>query len=77
MIDAGVVADTSTETDTVLTGATLVGSPASYSKDNAINVNIDDFLEKIVEDSDLGTLAFAKAALQSAEQKFMDAVDEP
>ena len=75
MIDAGVVSHTSIEIGSVLTGATLVGSPASCSKDGMDIVNIDDFLEEIVEDSDLATLSFAKAALQRATQNFMDTVD--
>jgi hypothetical protein len=72
MIDADVVGNTSMEIETVLTDATLVGSP---SKGIRTAVNIDDFLGKIVEDSDLAALSVAKAALQRAAQNFMDTVD--
>lgn len=76
MVDAAVVSDASMEFDTALAGETLVGSPAPYSEDGIITVNVDDFLEKIVEDSDLAILSVAKAAVQFAAQNFMDAVDE-
>jgi len=70
MIEAGVVGDTSMEIDTVLTGATLVGSPSKAVFD------VGDFVEKIVEDSDLAALSAARAALQRAAQIFMDTADE-
>lgn len=73
VIDAGVMGDTSMDIDTVLTGATPDVSP---SKDIMTAINIDDFLEKIVEASDMTILSFAKAALEHAAQNFMDTVDE-
>ena len=72
-MDAGVMRDPSMETDTVLTGTTPVGSPSNYIM---TEVNIDDFLEKIVEGSDITILSFAKAGLEHAARNFMDAVDE-
>src|SRR5258708_19262469 len=75
MVDVAVMSDTSIELDPVLTG-TLVGSPAPYSEDSIITVNVDDFLEKIVEDSDLATLSVAKTSIRRAAQKFMDVMDE-
>jgi hypothetical protein len=73
MVDASVVGDTSMEIDTARTGGTPVDSP---SKDIMTAVNIDDFLERIVEESDFATLSFAKAALDRAAQNFMATVDE-
>lgn len=73
IIDASVVGGTPMEIDTVLTGRTPVGSP---SKDIMTAAHIDEYLEKIVEESDLATLSFAKAALDRAAQNFMEAVDE-
>ncbi len=73
MIDAGVMGDTSIDVDTVLTGATPDVSP---SKDMMTAINIDEFLEKIVEASDMTILSFAKATLEHAVQNFMDTVDE-
>ena len=72
--DAGVVGDTSVEIDTVLsTGTTPVDSPSKYTM---TEINIDEFLEKIVEGSDMKILSFAKAALEHAAQNFMDTVEE-
>lgn len=79
IVDAAVMSDTLMELDTILTGATLVGSPASpasYSEDRITTVNVDDFLEKIVEDSDSAALSVAMTAIQRAAQNFMDAADE-
>ena len=73
MIDAGVMGDTSMDIDTVLTSATPNVSP---SKDIMTAINVDDFLEKIVQASDMTILSFAKAALEHAAQNFMDIVDE-
>ena len=70
IIDAGVVCGTSMA---VPNGATPVASP---SKDIMTAINIDDFLEEIVERSDLATLSFAKAALDRAAQNFMHTVDK-
>ena len=70
MIDAGVMGDPS---NTVLTGTTPVGSPSNYIM---TEINIDDFLEKIVEGSDMTILSFAKAGLEHAARNFMDTVDE-
>jgi hypothetical protein len=74
--DTGIVGGTSMETDTVFTAATLVDSPASCSRDGITTIDVDDFLEKIVEDSDLAALSLAKAALHRAAQNLMDTVDE-
>ena len=73
IINAGVVGGTSMEIDTVPNDATSI---ASQSKDIMTAVNVDDFLEKIVEGSDLAALSFAKAALDRAAQNFMHTVDK-
>jgi hypothetical protein len=76
MVDGAVMSDPSMKLNTVITGTTLVGSPALYSEDRIITINVDDFLEKIVEDSDLAALSAAKAAIQHAAQNLMKAVDK-